>query len=176
MRILLDGDGVVFDLLTAIHNLNNNFNPKGVTDYYFKNEDYGIPRKQLMPYVSDSKTFEHQPLYRGAKEGITQMKLYSDIIGWSDVPKHIAPIRKWQFKKLGINNVITDKHLVQTDVVIDDNPEQLARFDDNVLKFLINHPYNETMPVPPNTIRVKNLMTVNKLLRTYIKNGRLPIT
>lgn len=164
MQILIDGDGVLFDLLGAIHNLNPKFNPKGVVDYNFKTETYGIPRSELLPYLLDENTFRHQPIIKGAKEAVAQMSGYANIIGWSDVQPNIRSIRQWQFKKVGIRSTILDKSMTKADVVIDDNPDQLARFDDNIQKFLINHTYNRNIQLPSNTIRVKNLMDVHKIL------------
>lgn len=171
MLILLDCDNVVYDMMAALKARCPGFDPKGVTDYHFETETYGVPREQIMDCFTEQETFEKEPLCKGAKEGVRQLQSIAQVVGWTDIPGPIQDYRRWQFKKVGVRKVILDKTIPdwEIDAVIDDNPEQLWRFPPEVQKFCIAYPYNADKELPPNCTRVRNLIEVHQILRKQVR-------
>lgn len=168
MKILIDGDGVVFNMLEAIESREPMFCPSGVVDYGFKTESYGISRQEVFKYLSDLETFKRQKLYRGAKEGVRQLCSMGSVYGFTDVPDYVKDFRRHQFKKLGINKVfiVSDKvhNLEDCDVLIEDSLDVVRAYPDSTIRFLIDRPYNRCSD-DYGIIRVKNLIEVARVLK-----------
>jgi len=177
MVIYCDVDGCLLDILTAIKRRDERFIPTNVCDYNFETEVYGIPREDVLRYLSQKKTFTLQKPYRGAKEGIKQLQTLGKVIGWSRVPDNVRELRMYQLKKLGIRSahlygmkegkIILDN----VDCVIEDCAEELAKHKDkqNLIRILIDHKYNRAKYIGKSQLegvyRVKNILEAYELLR-----------
>lgn len=178
MLIAVDGDGVLFDMLGAINIRNPKFNPSGVVDYEFETETYGIPRDEVLRMFGEYETFKRQKLYRGAKEGVTQLLSLGEVIGYTAVPEDCIDIRRHQYKKVGIYraNIYTtdEKPVIDVDVLVEDCLDVVKKYEGtDTLCFIIDRPYNRGYSAP-NVIRAKNVMEVagklkklNKTLKKY---------
>lgn len=170
MKIYLDCEGCVYNMLEAIKRRNPKFRPSGVKQYNFKDCDLGIERSEVLKYLGELETFQREPLYKGAQEGIRQLMRIGTVVGYTTVPESVADYRKWQLKKLGITNMaiyIGDKpYMTDADVVIDDCPDVLSMYDSSkTLKIMITHPYN-TMYM--DAYPAKNLIEAVGTIRSVI--------
>ena len=170
MKIVVDADGCLLNMLDALKSRDERFIPKGVTDYGFKNENYGIPRADVFKYIVEKETFEAQRPYKGAKEGVNQLMSLGTVVGWTSVPEDVVELRRHQLYKLGIRNFSihsgTKPIIKDADVVIEDNPAELDRYKDtDCIRFIIDRYYNRGYN---DAIRCKNIMEVAQTLRKML--------
>lgn len=170
MKILLDGDGCVFDMLSAVKRVNPLFRPGDVIDYDLKQGNYGITREEFLAIANSPASIAVQGLYPGAAEGVAGLLQIGDVVGWTGVSEQNRDGRRQQFAKLGVMNVDTDKQMhFDADVVIDDDVRQLMRFDWDVQKFLVTRRYNQHVDVPPFVIRVNDISEIVRQLMSYVR-------
>lgn len=166
MKILLDGDGCVFDMMSAVHSLDSRFLPENVLDYDLSIPGYGITRQEFLDIANHPSVLVHQPLYDGAEQAVKGLLSLGTVVGWSAVSEANKPGRAIQFASLGVIHIDLEKRVhMDANVVIDDDVRQLLRFDDSVERFLIRRRYNETQNVPSNVIVVPDLESVVRYLR-----------
>lgn len=175
MKIVLDTEGVLMNMLDAIKKRDPRFVPRGVTDYGFKTPGYGILREDVFRYLSEKRTFELEQPYKGAKEGVNQLQSLGTVIGWTTVPEDVVELRRHQLYKLGIRKFSIhsgDKPIIKdADVVIDDSPEELEKYKDkDCIRIIIDRYYNREYK---DAIRCKNVLeaaqTVKKIMKTLKK-------
>lgn len=180
MKILCDVDGCLLDMLKAISLRHTSFKPSGVVDYGFKTPSYGISREEVFKLLAEKRTFELQKPYRGAKEGITQLKTLGKVYGWTSVPSELVPYRTFQCKKLGLDGQYVYEGDKSTELdgvvaVIEDDAKTLDRWrEKGVIRILIDRPYNRENSVGyevlEGTYRVKNIMESYELLKKLMRN------
>lgn len=145
--ILLDMDGVCFDMLGAIKKRNNAFKPEKVESYDFKQGDYGISRKEVLKLLAEPETFSMQSMYRGIYDAVYRLSRLGKTVGYTSVPEDCVDIRRRQIDLLGIDPcVFIGKKPVITSatVVIDDDPSVLDMYKGMDTKcFLVSHTYNK---------------------------------
>lgn len=181
MKILCDVDGCLLDMLKAVSLRNPDFKPSGVVDYDLKVESYGIPRDEVFKLLSEKRTFELQKPYRGAKEGIVQLKTLGSVCGWTSVPEELKSYRAFQCKKLGLDSTYMYVGEKSTDIedvcaVIEDNALYLDKWrGTGVIRIIIDRPYNRAdsvgKEVLEGTYRVKNIMESFELLKKLMRNA-----
>lgn len=168
MKILIAGDGVIFNLLEAIHIRDNQFLPSKITDIEWRNGDYGISRTKALSYRRQVETLKHQPYYRGAREGVRQLLKLGTVEGYTSVPRSCKDFRLHQFQKIGISKVhmfTGDKTVMDADVVIDHDPFVLKQYENtDTMCILIDHAYNRT-DTSDSIIRVKNIMKAFEIIK-----------
>lgn len=136
MKVLLDIDGVVMDILSAIQRLNSDFMPHEVYRYDFtESPNMGIPRSEVLSIIGSQDVFRVQAPYAYALLGVHEMKeLDIDLIPFTAVPKDCFYIRRRQLDNLGlyggyIYNVKDDKPVIEdVDFIIEDNPTELDKY------------------------------------------------
>lgn len=166
MKILLDGDGCVFDMLNAVKHVNPYFRPECVIDYDLKHGGYGITREEFLRIANSPIAIQSQGLYPGAEQGVAELLQLGDVIGWTGVSEQNRKGRIEQFFRLGILQVDTDKQMHwDADVVIDDDVRQLMRYGWETQKFLVTQTYNRDLQLPDCVIRVHSILDVAKYLR-----------
>lgn len=181
MKILCDVDGCLLDMLKAVSLRNPSFKPSGVVDYDMKVQTYGIPRDEALKLIGERRTLELQKPYRGAKEGIVQLKTLGDVCGWTLVPADLMSYRAFQCKKLGLDYTYMYDDDKSTDIddvyaVIEDNAVKLDEWrNKGVVRIIIDRPYNRAdsvgAEVLEGTYRVKNIMESFELLKKLMRNA-----
>lgn len=168
MKILIAGDGVIFNMLEAIHIRDKRFLPSKIKDMDWKTGDYGISRTKALSYRKQVETLKHQPYYRGAREGVRQLLKLGIVEGYTSVPRACKEFRMHQFQKIGISKVhfFTDCKLpLAADVVIDHDPNVLEQYrGSDTICILIDHAYNRTES-SDFIIRVKNVMKAFEVIK-----------
>lgn len=169
MKILLDGDGCVFDMLSAVQRIEPKFCPAKVMDYDLKLEGYGISRDRFFEIANHPSVLKYQSLYPGGREAVQNLLSLGHVVGWSGVSDLNKPGRALQFAILGVYDIDLDKSFHEdADVVIDDDVRQLLRFDKSVKKFLITRQYNQHLTLREDIVRVSNLQSVVDCLEGHM--------
>lgn len=161
MKILLDGDGCVFDMLSAVQQIQPAFCPEAVIDYNMEHSDCGISQAEFLQIASRPETLLVQGLYPGVKKDVADLLKLGQVIGWSGVSPANREGRIRQFQELGVCQVDAEKQFhPDADVVIDDAVDQLMQFGQKTQKFLITRRYNQDQVLPGDIERVKDLREV----------------
>lgn len=156
MRILLDVDGVVSDLVKHIFSYleNPSIQPEDIKswdmiDYFSKKE-----QKYILEFMSDSEFWRTLPLRPKAKEGFERLKRADHDIYW--VTSSYSPCNQWgdareEWLKENFDTdreslVITQaKYVVHGDIFIDDcmyHVKSWVKHNREGLAFLYDAPYN----------------------------------
>lgn len=160
MIIKIDVDGVIRNIVGAICNRYNmvfdeNVMPDEITDYDINNS-FPLIKEVLHKKPTDYFFIEHgREIFR------------DNVLPFDDPAKSISCLREaghkviivtWQFTtdnkkytldflddwKIEYDDICftRDKHLINGDIIIDDNPEFLLHSNEESLKMCINRPYN----------------------------------
>lgn len=176
-KVLLDFDGVVTDLNTAIKNQlkkeNINFNISNIKKYNYSG-DIGCDRKFIFSAMANPETYVALPFYQGAKEAITLLKKYTDVYAYTGSIKDtkISKQREQLIADLGLKGkVYFEEKPIFTgyDALFDDclAVHQKWQFE-NIKHYLINQPYNQEVNNPeyddiyPQLIRCSSLLAAVK--------------
>lgn len=170
-RVLVDLDGVVVDMLSAIKKFIPSFKPENVTSYSFDG-DIGCDKKEVFDLMKSHEVFEAQGYYEGALEAMQSLKKYVKVVPYTLLPvnAYIAMARERQLRELGLPvSVYFGKKSSPAgyDAVFEDNYSQLIQFDDSTKLFMINHTYNMAEDCRGRIIRCENFPdAVKKYLGT----------
>lgn len=144
--ILIDVDGVMYNLLDAIKMKYPNFNPENVVSYDFKCPDLGISREEIMKCLKDPYIFASEPLYEGVHEGLEKLKDLDECVAYTSVPDSCMSVRCKQLLDIDLKGMIsTDlcKPMIECTALIEDNPEMLLKYKGtNTIRICIERPYN----------------------------------
>lgn len=174
LRVLLDVDGVVADLVGALAQATGLFEPEAVTAYAF---DQCLPPEivKVIGRVMVRPGFvEDMPTCEGAR------KLFADLVCAGHRPVFVTkPYAKsptwayertrWLHKTFGadLHIVHTDKKgLVGGDILVEDSPENIEGWLEEHRKgwaFLVDRPWNRG-DLCKRTTRVSDLDTIPRLL------------
>lgn len=153
MRILLDMDGVVVDLMTPWleerHRLygGEKYRIEQITAYDWTNE-LGIDKEQAYAIICRPNFYSGLKPFPGAIEGVKALCGFSEVvICTSPVNSLTCAGEKTEWVKWHLpwvrSIVITEtKDLIKGDVMIDDRPENLAGFEG--IRILFDRPWNRS--------------------------------
>lgn len=175
--IKIDVDGVIRDIVTPMCEIYNrdfgeNITPKGVKEYDVSKVFTRIEEKGDMTAAdyfftdlnnSTAIFYSFADLFPGAKTAILKMRAAG----------HKIVISTWQTTEANKRNTLAwlealeiqydaimfgrDKHILNCDYIIDDNPEFLLDPKETGKKILIRRPYNEYVK-DPDIVKVGNLL------------------
>ena len=163
MRALIDIDGVVMDMLSAVKSVYPDFRPEYVTDYGFKCE-CGIPRELVLKAITTPAVFAQQRVYTLAFEGILLLQAHGiETWAYTEVAESCVEIRNIQLKDLGLlgSAFIYGKdsqkpvNMSGYDVLFEDNPATLDSWTSGIQKYIIDRPYNKGYT---GAVRCSNLL------------------
>ena len=181
MIIKIDVDGVIRDIVKPICDIyNNNFfenvKPEEIVDYNINNE---FP---LIEELMHKKPTEYFFIERGRDVFRYLATTFNGVIEAINLLKehgHKIVICTWQLNNDNIINTVNflndwkvpfddlcftrDKHIVNGDFIIDDNPEFLDHCDESGAKIIIDQPYNRYYN-PNGVKRCKSLLEAAKYI------------
>lgn len=173
---------VVYDVDDVLNNLNNIvFNKAGVegkVTRYYTNENEGLTKSEMAEMnnlYANPDTFRILEYNDGAericdieKTGFADVFIYSanfnPIISRIKYDSLISAIPN--IKPDNIELVISSGHKHarrDTDIIIEDSADNIMLYSDNVIKILIDKPYNQENKYP-ELMEVKNLIRVDTLV------------
>lgn len=157
MRILLDLDGVVFNVIEGwLKNYNEAFNdnvtPDDLTDFWLHKFCNNAPKEVIYgPTIITNEIMMTAPFYPGAKEKIEKLALGNDIVFVTSTFNHNRASRvKRLFQEFGgidFDLVFTeDKSSVIGDLFVDDyiyHLEHYRKIHDETRCVLVRRPWNQ---------------------------------
>lgn len=186
INIVYDIDDVINELNEYVFNKAGIYNKFKDIKYYDIEENTHILTQDEMDKLNtlyeDTLSYKLAKLADGAKDILEIEKLNNRVrvYLYSVCPsKEIAEVKIEYLKKyiprIDINRCIfiynnNKEALDNTFIVIDDKLENLVRYRDNVIKVLIDKPYNRHGDIKciKNMYRVSNLLECNKLIKDKI--------
>jgi 5'(3')-deoxyribonucleotidase len=173
-RVLLDVDGVLADFLTPAYALLNylgrtNHRPEDQTEWPMFDRFDKAHEPAFIRACGEKGWCRNIPIYAGAKEGYRALAFRADpYIVTAPMPTaHWANERdEWLHEHFGIprSRIVhtSAKFLVAGDVLIDDNPDNIASWAEHHLKglpLLWHQPYNDSARVGHRTRSWAEVMT-----------------
>lgn len=161
MRVLIDMDGVVMDMLGAIKSNFSDFQPQAVTEYDFHCE-CGIPREIIKRTIIIPDTFSRQQVYTSADVAILLLKQHGiETWAYTEVAGACMEVRNSQIKTLGLEGEAyaygqKPVNLEGFDAIFEDCTATLDKWTNGIRKYIIDRPYNQDCR---DAIRCKDLLT-----------------
>jgi 5'(3')-deoxyribonucleotidase len=153
MRIFLDMDGVIVDLMAGWMPYLNLTTGKDLkvedVNMWGLEKVYGIPFSKIRKPLHRASFWEDLPPYPGAVEFVRELHNSGHEVYISTAP---FPSDKCMWgKKMWVEDhlpflpasrlcILHDKHLLQGDMMVDDKPENLAKFEG--LRVIFSQPWN----------------------------------
>lgn len=156
-KVLLDFDGVVYDMLDALKTVlakqNIQFNPQNMTSYNFDG-DIGCNKQDIYKQFSNVAVFKAQRMYPLAETAVYMLKSIVNVEAYTGTSKNelIIKERQRQIDKLGVvgtpltyedASIGNKKALIGYDALFEDSVQTMKNwFDTDTKLFLIKHNYN----------------------------------
>ena len=159
MRILVDMDETICDLLTPWLEIYNNIYDDNltideITTYDLRDHVKEEAKEYIHGFLDRFRLFKDLEIYPGVAEYLEKLNKEHEIYIVTYAPSFFAVVDKmnWIAEHLPFlreDQVIftNKKHLIKADVIIDDNPEYLNNFIG--FKIVMERPYNKDKVIPP---------------------------